>query len=260
VASFYFAVRMRILFIGDSIIKGTTGVNWVKHLARKHPEWEVENEGINGDTLMKIRERLEKKLQITTSYDVIVIGGGANDILIPSLEKRNFLFRKAYAHLVKKGYQPLTNPEDTGTVFHEMIHLIKQYSRAVIIVTTIGCLSEDPGFHLNRKKDIMNTVIRKVARDNSCTLADIAVLFDRYLDKRKTKTYFLQSFFNTTYLDALQCRLLNRADALSRQRGLWLTIDGLHLNSRGGVIWLNEIEKQLLSCQYPNWLTACRPK
>lgn len=238
---------MKILFIGDSIIRGTTGVNWVKHLARKHPEWKIENEGVNGDTLVKIKDRLEKKLQLSASYDVIILGGGANDILIPSLQKRSYFFRKAYARLVKKGYQPLENTEDIETILHEIVSLIKQLTKAAIILTTIGCMSEDQEFYLSKKRDIINNTIRNVARDSAAKLADIAAHFDQYLNKRKTESYFLKSFLHTSCLDAIHCTVLNNADALSRQRKLWLTIDGLHLNSRGGVIWLHEMEKQLMN-------------
>jgi len=249
---------MRILFIGDSIIRGTTGVNWVKHLARKHREWTIENEGVNGDTLIKIKERLEKKLKICRSYDAIVLQGGANDILIPSLQQRGSLFRKAHDHLLKKGYRPLNNPEDIETVLHEMISLIKHRTKATIILTTIGCINEDAGFYLNEKREVFNDVIRKVARDNRCNLADAVKIVDQYLGKRRTNSYFLKSFLNTTWFDAIQCSVFNRADALSKKRNLHLTIDGLHLNSRGGVIYLHEVEKQLLSCHDPAWIKALR--
>ena len=250
--------RMRILFIGDSIIRGTTGVNWVKHLARKHPEWTIENEGVNGDTLTKIKERLERKLKISRSYDVIVLQGGVNDILIPSFKDRGVLFGNAHCHLLKKGYHPLKDGPDVETIFHEMISLIRRRTKATIVLATIGCMSEDPGFYLNDRKDEFNAIIRKVARYNGCVLADIAAIFDPYLSKRKTNSFFLERFINTAWLDAFQCRVLNRADALSRRRGLHLTIDGLHLNSRGGVIWLHEIEKQLLCCNHPAWIKALR--
>ncbi|MEI9809121.1 MAG: SGNH/GDSL hydrolase family protein [Bacteroidota bacterium] len=249
---------MRILFIGDSIIRGTTGVNWIKHLARKHPRWTVENEGVNGDTLIKIRKRLAQKLKISRSYDAIVLEGGANDILIPSLKDRGSLFSKAYGHLIEKGYHPLEATEDIESVFHDMISLIQQRTKATVILSTIGCMNEDHGFYLNEKRETINNIIRKAARDNNCCLADPAAIFDQYLSKRKTKNYFLESFLNTTYFDAFQCRVLNRADALSRKRGLHLTIDGLHLNSRGGVIWLNEVEKQLLGCHDPAWIKVLR--
>jgi lysophospholipase L1-like esterase len=250
--------RMRILFTGDSITRGTTGVNWVKHLQRKHPGWKIENEGVNGNTLIKIKERLEKKLQQSGSYDAIVVQGGANDILIPSMMERGPLFRMAHQHMVKQGYRPLEDPADIETVLHEMIHLIKSHSKAEIILTSIGCMSEDPGFFLNKKRNMMNTIFRKVARANGCNLADTGSLFDQYLSKRKTNSYFLENFFNTAWLDAFQCKVLNRADALSRQRGLYLTTDGLHLNSRGGIIYLHEVEKQLLRCHDPAWIKTIR--
>ena len=92
---------MKILFIGDNLIKGSVGVNWVKRLAVKNPEWSVENAGVNGDTLIRIKQRLYKKLE-TNNYDVIFFEAGINDLLIPAMGRKGFLFRQAQKYMVAK--------------------------------------------------------------------------------------------------------------------------------------------------------------
>ena len=77
---------MRILFIGDSLVKGSVGVNWVKIFASKHKNWIVENAGKNGETLAMIHRRLMKKLD-QAKYDVIFFEAGVNDILIPGFNQ-----------------------------------------------------------------------------------------------------------------------------------------------------------------------------
>lgn len=236
---------MKILFIGDSLVRGTVGVNWVQRLADKHPEWQIENAGANGETLNRIIERLKEILEKDSSFDYIVLEGGANDLLLPYLGRRGLFFRHACQYLFKKGHQPITHSADLEQTLNSAILLIRSYTRASVILTTIPCLNEDRQFELNRKRQEFNEVIRRVAQKAGCALADTGALFDGYLQQFDTKNYFLESFLNTAYLDKWQCCIPGRADSLSRQRGLQLTLDGLHLNSTGAGIFLHEMEKQI---------------
>src|SRR5688500_9525898 len=101
---------MKILFIGDSLIKGSVGVNWVKRLAIKNPDWIVENEGGNWETLTKIKQRLDKKLKESPDHDIIFFEAGINDLLIPAMADKSFLFRQAQKYLLAKKYNPLNEP------------------------------------------------------------------------------------------------------------------------------------------------------
>src|SRR3989337_4061552 len=101
---------MKILFIGDGLIKGSVGVNWIKRLAVKNPEWSVENSGVNGETLVKIKHRVDKKLE-ESNYDVIFFEAGLNDLLIPAMAGKGFLFRQTQKYLLTKDYNPLNKPD-----------------------------------------------------------------------------------------------------------------------------------------------------
>jgi lysophospholipase L1-like esterase len=242
---------MRILFIGDSIIRGSQGVNFLPFLAFKHPHWEIENAGVNGQTLTCIAERIKLKLVHNTPYDAIVLEAGYNDILLPYFRKKGFLFRQALKHLLKKQYNPLSSAEAFDLKFRETIRFVQAHSSAKIILTTLGCINEDLSFYLNLQRRTYNLVIRKIARDFNLHLADVAPKFDKLLHKQNNRNYLLESFFNTAALDLFSCKYLHRADEISRARNLLLTIDGVHLNSRGAEIFMKEIEKQLLPKKQP---------
>lgn len=237
---------MKVLFIGDSLFRGCTGVNWLKKLAKKHPDWSVENAGAEGETMTKIIKRLHRKLEADNSYDVVVLEGGTNDILIPFLASKGPLFRSSHRYLLRKGYHPLENETDFGNELREAVKYIRSHTNAQVILTTIGCLNEDPAFVLNEKRMIFNKVIRDISVEMNCRLADVAALFDGYLQQHQRRDYFLENFFNTAWFDRFQSRYLGCPDQLSKERGLHLTIDGVHLNSRGAAIYLSEIEQQLL--------------
>lgn len=244
---------MRILFAGDSIIKGSLGVNWVKQLAESHPEWTITNAGKNGDTLVKIAERLEAILQEGISYDVVVLQAGYNDLLIPSLQERGYFFRLAGKQLLKKGYAPLHGTVAFEQKLLETIDKTRAKSDAAILLMTLGCMNEAGSFALDHQRKKLNEVTRDIARRKNCLLADTGALADGSLQQFQTTDYFLEGFFRVNLFDKIQC-LLGDPDRLSRQRKLHLTIDGLHLNSRGAGIFRKEVESVLLN--YANKTTG----
>jgi len=237
---------MRILFMGDSIIRGSQGVNFLQFLAFKHPDWEIENAGVNGDTLTCIAKRLKKKIAYDADYDSIVFEAGYNDILLPAFKNKNFLFRSALSYLLKKQYNPLGSPEAFAPAYQDIIRYLLSRTSAKIILTTLGCINENLDSELNQQRWAYNQIIRQTAQDFTCALADVSPKFDKILSQQKNQDYFLEFFFNTAALDLFHYKYLHRADELSRERNLLLTIDGVHLNSRGAGIFMKEIEKQLL--------------
>ena len=58
--------------IGDSLTHGNLGVCWVNHLRHEFPNDKFLNEGINGDVVWQVHERLEPILKCHP--DVIKIG------------------------------------------------------------------------------------------------------------------------------------------------------------------------------------------
>ena len=116
---------MQILFIGDSLVKGSVGMNWVKRIAIKNPDWSVENAGADGETLIKIKRRLDKKLD-RHQYDVIFFEAGMNDLLIPAMADKGFLFRQAQKYLLAKDYHPLSEPAAFEKEFRQCIYDIKK--------------------------------------------------------------------------------------------------------------------------------------
>jgi lysophospholipase L1-like esterase len=225
---------MKILLAGDSIIEGSTGINWISLLAQRRPRWRLKAAGAAGEPLNKITERLPALLK-DDSYDCIVLVAGHND-----------LFRQSYQYLLRKGHQPHPDPAAFELQMRQCIDLIRQHSRARIILCTLSAMNESAGSLLRQQRNQINETIRDVAWDMQCQLADPGLRFDEYLESRCTRNYFLPSFWQVTWFDKWICKWLGQADVLSQRRRLHLTTDGVHLNTRGAKIFMHEIEKQLL--------------
>lgn len=235
---------MKILFIGDSITKGQIGESFVDLFKTDYPEWNIKNAGINGDTLKNISNRIVHEISMNALYDYIIIEAGYNDIILPHFLKKGVLFQLALKYLKNKGRKPL-NLQDFSFEYIKMIHLIKSKTNSKIILTTLGCINEKLSFYLNDIRNDYNNVIKKIANENNCLIADIAKEFDLVLNNKIQTNFLLESFFNSTYFDCKQCKKIGRADKLSEKRKLQLTIDGVHLNSTGARLHKKTIEKQL---------------
>ncbi len=237
---------MKILCIGDSGTRGSVGVSYVKAIAAAHPEWKVENAGVNGEPIISIGKRLIAKLDAGNAYDVIVLQGGANDILLPTFAGRGFWFNKALEHCRRIGRISLPDPASFGKALREILAATRSRTGAKIILTTIGCMNENLRGGLNDQRRAFNDEIRRMARQYGCRLADPSGPVDQLLSQRQTRDYFLESFFNTAFSDEMVCKVPGGADWLSRKRGLHVTIDGGHLNSVGADFFRRALEEQLL--------------
>ncbi|MEJ6980633.1 SGNH/GDSL hydrolase family protein [Pedobacter sp. P351] len=235
---------MRILFLGDSITRGTQGVNWIKMIEKDHPYWTLENAGINGETMNKLSGRLETYLKNNSNYDVIVFQSGTNDILLPMFRHRGFWFRQSYRQQIKSGNIP-SSPKEFEIVLKHSVEYIQRHSEAQIILPNLGCINEYLLAETNAKLFSFNSIIKKIAKEHSCIPVDISELFQNELSHMKTMDYCADNFSDTAFLDLITCNL-GMADKLSKKRKLHLTIDGIHLNSKGAKIFKEKIENAIL--------------
>ncbi|RZL42687.1 MAG: SGNH/GDSL hydrolase family protein [Pedobacter sp.] len=236
---------MKILFIGDSITLGLVGESYVKQIGLENPHWKIKNAGIGGDTLSNISERVINELKQDVDFDVIVFEAGYNDIILPYFNSRGFLFRIAYKFLISKGRNPLSESRAFKAEYKGIVKKMKNITKARIVLMTIGCINENLGSKLNSKRLNFNRIIREIAENSDCLLADIASEFELILYQSKQTDYLLKNFWNSIYFDLKACTTPGGSNQLSSKRNLELTIDGVHLNYKGAEITKNVIEKQI---------------
>jgi len=236
---------MKILFIGNSITEGLIGVDFVKLFKFENPAWIIKNAGTGGDTLTNVSQRVLNELSCDSNFDFIVFEAGYNDIILPYFNNRGILFQFAFKYLTSKGRSPITNGSEFKLEYKKIVEQIKDITNAKIILTTIGCINEKVDTKLNTRRLEFNQIIREIANDSNCLLADVANQFELALNHRNQTDYLLKSFWNSVYFDRKICKTKNGADKLSMKRNLQLTIDGVHLNSKGALIFKTIIEKQI---------------
>ena len=236
---------MRILFIGNSITNGEIGESFIRLLEEQYPDWIIKNAGVNGHTLKNISDRIEKELDVEVEYDFIVIEAGYNDIILPYMDTRGLLFRFGLRYLHRQGRRPV-DAEKFQVKFGQMIDFIQSRCNSKIILTTLGCINENLSSPVSLIRKRYNEAIVKVAMDHQCILADVAQEMDSALGTKTQTDYILNSFLNSIYFDKRICKKAGGAETLSRKRNLVLSIDGVHLNATGALIYKQTIERLIL--------------
>lgn len=217
------------LCFGDSITKGVPGVSYLKYLDNKQ---KYINFGLGGDTLIGLRKRIKQHIENNEPKSYI-IQIGTNDILLPFLLGYSPKWNTQVNRLMKKGRLPCSDLQQFEEIYRQFISDLLNADKSITLIN-IPCIGENAASKLNRKVDAYNLVIQNVATDFNVGLID----FNSW-QKNKLKHYsIIEPYFITKepmdmVFDSLVTPINMLRKKLSRKRGLYLTVDGCHLNDIG---------------------------
>ena len=220
-----------ILFIGDSITEGVTGINYINLIKKNYSHYNFINMGQGGDTLFGVRTRILAALREENDFSVIVIEVGHNDLLIPYLEKRSSSWRTMASYLREQGSIPTPNIKEYRNLLEKTLKEIKEVYSGNIVLTTLSCLGENLSSKINIKRKELNEEIKSVGREYGCFLADVGKAFDGELEGKKTRNDLEETFLNPDFINA--SGFVNETE-----KALFhLTVDGCHLNEKGAELY-----------------------
>lgn len=228
---------MRIACFGDSLTEGTPGVGYFKLLEADFPEDEFYNFGKVGDTVISLYERLQ---QMTLGkYDISVLWVGGNDVL------SDILFKSSIT-----GKEPEQKPSSTVDEFtacyDKILKLLLSCSRHIITVPPLT-IGEDFDSEWNKKLDPLASAVKTLCASHpNITFIDLRAKFKETLEGFKSSDFYLKSGIGLL-MDTAKLRTPEMVDKKSAERGLMLTLDGVHLNSKGAQL-VKEIIKESI-CQ-----------
>ncbi|MHA2399459.1 MAG: SGNH/GDSL hydrolase family protein [Promethearchaeota archaeon] len=220
-----------LLFIGDSLTQGKLGVNFVNIIKPRYRDLVFHNKGKGGETLLEVSERLIKILkEDKQKFFLIVFEAGINDLLLPHVKQK-------WPFMNIKSVTPVSQFE---SLLEERLKTIISLTNAKIIVTTISCIGEIYNSQLNQQRRLINEQIKRVCFKYNLGVADVSSIFDEIILNSNSSGYLLENVLNlvTDYFRSVKSKW---ADKISSKRNLSLTIDGVHLNSKGAQIYCKEI-------------------
>ena len=245
--------RMKtILFMGDSLTAGKLGASYLEVL-QNDPEMKnvtIINGGEDGYTIEGIRVRMESLLDSGNQPDVLVVEGGANDLLLPYMKSSGHAWDPFIRKLKRHGSIPLESEVEFKKGMTRILSAAFDRGIRRVLTCTIPCLGENLSTPLNRKRENYNRIIRTVTGEfqvslYECSCAEAAHRFEAELGRFQPGSDHLFRTPEELMSDARRIAEVGE-DRVCSERGLRLTIDGAHLN-RTGARMLAEVFRQALN-------------
>ncbi len=227
---------MKLLCLGDSLTFGSVGYSYTKFLNKNY---KVINKGINGDTTKCAYNRLYKYIN-SSKYDdvgIYIISIGTNDLYVPFLTSlsSSWKIEMEPAMILKKC---IRDKELFAIEYEKYIKLILEHKKNIILIGLP--IIQVTGFS-NQSVIERNNVIRTLAEKYNVPFIDTTLLQTKIL-KKDQETYSWKYKDLMRVIDAIIMFVFPfTKDYFSKLRGLELTVDGVHFNSRSAKLIANEI-------------------
>jgi len=232
-----------IACIGDSLTHGNIGDCWVENLRREFPEDTFLNEGINGDVVWQVQQRIKPIL--ACKPDMVLLMIGSNDAMA-SFDKDSGKRYKRNNKLPEiptfKSYQKL---------LPELIDSFSDLSK--IALCTIPPVGENKDSAINNHVKKYNKFIELTAKNKNITLLPVSKLL---WDDLSIRTYPFKSDYDPNpnpiirriYGGLVHHYIFKKSwDDVANSRGQWLLFDQIHLGERGAKIVFNIAKKYISS-------------
>ena len=217
--------------------------NWIAELQRRLGErrFVFRNFGVGGDLAYNALQRLSDVIASDPKKIVVFIGG--NDVLALVFAKARTFFR------LSKRLPRYPSPEWFRENLQAIVRRVKAQTSSSIALCSLPPIGEDPvsanpfQSELNRRIEEFSAIIRGTAQEEG---TDYIALYEGILAQiMKSPGRALTEFrFLSFYRDAFRTLVLRKSpDEVARMNGWGFHTDGVHLNSRGGLIVADLVEK-----------------
>lgn len=213
---------MEIGFFGDSITEGRIGASYLDLIRKQMPEATLLNVGRGGETVISLYHRIK---EMVVTWDTGVVWIGVNDILVHV---------KWYFSLLKKmRKQPWFKGMDQfGGFYRKILDKVGEGGRTVLAVTPL-MIGEDRENPWNRLLGELSRELQRISSERSHVhFVDLRSVFFNRLEKKKTSGYYLRSA-GRVLMDSIFQPDSGDFNRLAEERGLYFTLDGIHLNTSG---------------------------
>jgi len=224
--------QRHVVCVGDSLTRAQVSTDYVSMLRARTDlrRFRFTNAGVNGDLAFNVRERLDGLLDLQP--DVVTVLIGTNDANASLTEKNTRKFMK----MKKLPTRPTL--EWYRANLTSIVTRLAQETDARVALLSLPVLGEEIGSQSVRRSTIYSAVIKEIAQAHQVA----------YLPLHERQIEHLQSIDHrpgTVFRDgralsataAIQHFVMRRSfDNISDRRGLELTTDMVHQNTRGATM------------------------
>ncbi|MFH1943058.1 MAG: GDSL-type esterase/lipase family protein [bacterium] len=228
---------MRIVFLGDSLTEANAGASYVDILKKRLSGYELINCGKSGDTVVSLYHRL-KTLSLEKPIDVAVLWVGVNDVLVNV--SRQFRLLKILAH------QPWSKDrQEFQKYYNDILRVLCDQSKKVMTVPPLF-IGENMRSEWHEELEALSKIIHYTSdKYTSVEYIDLRDVFRQRLSSRKTSDYIPRDAIRV-FMDSRILKHPNQMEKKAKERGLYFTVDGVHLNTTGAEVVADVLEERLV--------------
>jgi len=213
-------------------------VSYFDILKEKLPQHDLINSGRGGDTVVSLYQRI-RKVNISEKYDIAFLWVGVNDVFVHTSWKfpiTKLLFNQRWTK----------NINDFINRYQRLIETIAYNAKKTFVVSP-SIIGEEIHNKWNKILGELSLEIEALTtRYENVEYVDVRKDFNSTLSSKKSSPFIPYRII----VDIIIAYLLNDPECVERKsknRGLYLTLDGVHLNNVGAnmiaEIFLHQIKK-----------------
>ena len=232
-----------IACIGDSLTHGNIGDCWVESLRDEYPEDTFLNEGINGDVVWQVQQRIEPIL--SCKPDTVILMIGSNDAMA-SFNKHS---GERYKH--NNNLPEVPTFESYQRLLPELLDSLSDIPK--IALCTIPPVGENPDSAVNQHVKMFNDFIELTASNKNISLIPVSSFL---WDDLSSRTYPFRKDYDPKVLPIIK-RIYGGMfhhyifkkswNDVAKSKGQWILFDQIHLNERGAQVVFNLVKKYISS-------------
>lgn len=232
-----------IACIGDSLTHGNIGDCWVERLRDEFPADTILNEGINGDVVWQVQQRVDSIL--SCKPDIVVLMIGSNDAMA------SFNANSGKRYMRNNKLSEIPTFERYKKLLPELLDSLSGASK--VALCTIPPVGENPDSAVNQHVKMFNEFIELTAINKNISLIPVSRLLWNDLSLRAypfRKDYDPKALpiIRRIYGGMMHHYIFKKSwNDVAKSKGQWILFDQIHLNERGAKIVLDLVKKNISS-------------
>jgi lysophospholipase L1-like esterase len=224
------ALKKTLVCFGDSNTHGNVSYNWVSDIGRIFQDLQVLNAGVNSDLTYSLLQRIDDVIACQPDFITILVG--TNDVSATINQELENSFKQT-------GRIPKDMVPDFDSFkknYQEIIHRLKQETKAKIAVLSLPVMGEDLKHEANIKADKYSEFIKQLTHEQQLTYLPLREKQKDYLlANPKPLTHTFDETYKLLIFSIINHYILGKDwDYTSKKHGYQLTPDNIHLNSVSG--------------------------
>ena len=215
---------LKIAFLGDSLTEGIVGGSFFKILQQKLPQHQLFNYGKGGDTVISLYRRLQN-LDMASRLDLGFLWIGGNDVYVKT--------RRTFPIIKRLRGQPWARSHaQFQSYYRDLLDFLFDKISNIYTIPPL-LIGEDVNNDWNKELAILSKIIQDLSVSYpNVEFIDLREPFISHLSSERISPYVPKSLSRVIW-DKLFSNSPEDWEKKASERGLHVTIDGVHLNQTG---------------------------